>query len=170
MGVAINAGRALERLPSWVRWALVLPAAVVGLLACGLTLTLGYRLLLPLGDLHPVFSFFGLKGSRLLTAALNPYVFVRVGARVIPNPHKLHGAVVLAILVVLLLVGSSFVLQALRPDRFYVNWFTLLTGILTIGGASKAVVDVATSPLGRNPELRPLPHATDTQTACPEEI
>ncbi|MEX2663008.1 MAG: hypothetical protein WD227_13855 [Vicinamibacterales bacterium] len=139
----VLADSAIERLPVWLRWILVLPSAAAAYLVVQLVVILLHTLAEFFRALAPIVSVMGNYFPQLVNSIAGPYAFVWLGARVAPT-HKFISAVTLAVIVatlsgaVLLLALASPNVSSRQPGGLI--WI-LITGLIGTTAAIKASLD-----------------------------
>lgn len=119
-------------LPNWVRWLLVVPAALAAfgvvqvLVAIILTLS-------PLQGLSPKLSD---GAGQLVNSALGPYCFVLMGSLVAPS-HRRASAITLAVLG-LAIMGAVYILSSMIGGvaRFgFTGWWLFVSFVLGVASS-----------------------------------
>jgi hypothetical protein len=133
----------MDRLPAWLRWILVLPAAAGSFLAIQIVVALLHTVAEYLAVLTPLVSAMGDYFPQLVNSVAGPYAFVWAGTRTSPA-HRLTTAISLAV-IMSVITAAAIVLVFLYPNEAGMRpggltWLTF-SGVLGIGTAIKACLD-----------------------------
>lgn len=120
----------LENWPRWLRWLLVLPAAIASSLGIQLLVGIAHLFIEPGEVLVPFVGAMGDYFPQLANSIAGPYAFVWAGASLAPTRKKRVALVLATAMSLMLVAGTLWIFSAGRG-----SWWFLVTSAVAVAAA-----------------------------------